>query len=113
MTPTSHRLELDQDCDFRHFFEFLNPDETPVDCTDCSLAAQIRTEIGGDLLATFAPAWEDEALGQFTLLLEREAVDTIPLGKHLWDVILTDTNGDNFKIAAGEVIKRGSITRTE
>jgi hypothetical protein len=104
-------IELEHNVTFRRWRQYLEDDgETPINCTGGSLAAEVRTEAGGELLGTFTFEWVNIGLGTFYQVMPAAAVNAIPDGVYRWDLLFTDALGEVHKIDQGTCTKSGTIT---
>ncbi|WP_193214929.1 hypothetical protein [Luteolibacter marinus] len=96
---------------FRRRRQYLESDGvTGIDCTGGILAAEVRPEPGGTLLATFTFEWVDITIGLFDQVLAVAAVDAIPDGVFRHDLVFTDALGEPHNLEEGTITKTGSIT---
>lgn len=97
---------------------FLNPDQTPVNLTGSSLAADLRKNPTSPPLAAFTVVITDAVNGKATLSMPFSITSTLqaanvpndPAGAYVWDLKWTDSLGDVSRPLYGAVTVWREIT---
>lgn len=76
--------------------------ESPVNLEDATALCQIRIENDGDIIADLSRyvVFDD---GVVQLDVPAAATETMPEGKYVWDIIITESSGEVTRLAAGRV----------
>jgi hypothetical protein len=108
-------LYIEQNADFYQNFVIQNQDETAFDVTGYSFKAQIRVIPDDTIIAEFDVTIEDAASGTLYLFIPAATTLTMPVNDQFnpyrYDVLVSDTNGNQFIIFHGKVYVIDSITR--
>lgn len=87
-----------------------NPDESALDLTGYTAAAHIRTTFADELSYDFE-ATVDGPAGQVHLFLPSTTSSTIPAGNYIWDVEVTQPDGNSKTYLTGDVKVYDEVTR--
>jgi len=103
MTPATDNITIYKYNDFARLYEFV--DDTR-DWNDVRFKAEIRNS-DGDLMATFEIE-KDDTNHRITLILRKDAIDTLPLGIYLYDIVRQSDL--RFIIIQGNVLIKEGVT---
>ena len=85
-----------------------------IDLTGSTVTSQVRKSYGtSTIAATFTCTTVSATAGTFTLALTdvQTAVGTLERGRHVYDVIVTDSGGDKTRVQEGIAVVSPSVTR--
>ena len=101
-------------------FELLNPDDTPVDLTNCELRSQIRQDaLDAMVVVSLNCEFTDPMQGKFQISLSDEQTRLIDAGesihdvesRYVWDMELEDGLGRVIPMYYGQVSVLREVTR--
>jgi hypothetical protein len=101
-------------------FEMVNPDDTPVDLSNCVIRSQIRQDaLDATVVADITCDITNPMLGKFEISLTDEQTQVIEAGesigdpesRYVWDMELEDGSGRVIPLYHGQVIVLREVTR--
>ena len=110
----AQNIEIDQSSDYLKQFIAKDDTGTVIDLTGSTVTSQVRKSYGTTTIAaTFTCAIVSGVAGTFTLALTdvQTAVGTLDRGRHVYDVIVTDSGGDKTRIQEGIAVVSPGVTR--
>ena len=106
-------INISAGVNFNQEFVITNPDGTPVVITECSFAANLAkhptaidamTSTSGTPVRTYVPfttAVVDGIGGKYSIALTPTQTSLLEEGKYVYNVVMTDINGETQNIMAG------------
>ena len=103
----AQNIEIDQSSDYLKQFIAKDDTGTVIDLTGSTVTSQVRKSYGTTTIAVSATA------GTFTLALTdvQTAEGTLERGRHVYDVIVTDSGGDKTRVQEGIAVVSPGVTR--
>lgn len=112
MSSNKYDLILYQGATFNRTLEIKDSDSNPVNLTDYSFAGQIRTSAhSGDIQATFDIQIANASTGRVTWKLSSTNSALVPAQQCVYDVEMTQANGDVVRLLEGFVDVKANVTR--
>lgn len=107
---TKANLVIDQGSTYTTTVKLTDANGDPLDLTGYSGAAQMRKHYTSSTAKTFTVNLGGN-LGTVTLAMSANNTANIEAGRYLYDVELTDTNGNVSRVFEGIVTVNANITR--
>jgi hypothetical protein len=104
-------LVINQGTDFNQTFDLTAANEQPLLLTNYTASAQMRKHAGSKNAYNFTVEFTDRASGQIKISLTDVITRRIKPGRYVYDIILTDSNGEKSKVLEGQALVRESATR--
>lgn len=104
-------LMIDQGADFAQTFDLAASNGQSLLLTNCTATAQMRKHAGSKNKYDFTVDFTDRLAGQIKISLTDVITRRIKPGRYVYDIILTDPNGDKSKVLEGQALVRESATR--
>jgi hypothetical protein len=104
-------LVINQGADFNQTFDLTAANEQPLLLTNYTASAQMRKHAGSKNAYNFTVEFTDRASGQIKISLTDVITRRIKPGRYVYDIILTDSNGEKSKVLEGQALVRESATR--
>jgi len=104
-------LVINQGTDFNQTFDLTAANERPLLLTNYTASAQMRKHAGSKNAYNFTVEFTDRASGQIKISLTDVITRRIKPGRYVYDIILTDSNGEKSKVLEGQALVRESATR--
>jgi hypothetical protein len=101
-------------------FEMVNPDDTPVDLSNCEIRSQIRQKaLDATVIVDIQCDLSNPMLGKFEISLTDEQTRLIEAGesineidsRYVWDMELEDGSGRVIPLYHGNVVVLREVTR--
>jgi hypothetical protein len=109
MLPKTHHWRVYQGDTFSRWLRYsLNG--TPVDLTGWQIASQIRAKEGSTTAVSFAVEVDPDIPGRFRIHLTPEQTNGLS-GTMVWDLRLTDPQGNSYTYLRGQVQVTPRVTR--
>ena len=125
VNPANYDLDVYKDRDFSKVIYIQDNEETAIDITDWTFAAQIRPTYSSETLVADFTITVSGTAGKITLTLDdsvTEVIDTSPVivigsttttTNMVWDLITLDNVGDRYSIVEGKCTIHETVTRGE
>ena len=110
----AQNIEIDQSSDYLKQFIAKDDTGTVINLTGSTVTSQVRKSYGTTTnAATFTCAIVTATAGTFTLALTdvQTAVGTLERGRHVYDVIVTDSSGNKTRVQEGIAVVSPGVTR--
>ena len=110
----AQNIEIDQSSDYLKQFIAKDDTGTVINLTGSTVTSQVRKSYGTTTIAaTFTCAIVTATAGTFTLALTvvQTAVGTLERGRHVYDVIVTDSSGNKTRVQEGIAGVSPGVTR--
>ena len=104
-------LIIDQGTDFQQTFDLTASNTQPLNLENYTAIAQMRKHAGSKKAYAFTVTFTDRASGQIKLSLTDTITKRIKPGRYVYDILLTDSNNEKFKVLEGQALVRESATR--
>ena len=105
-------LFIDQGSDYSNIITVGSSTGTVLNLTNYTVASQLRKSYGSSTYYTFTATVYDAVTGKVRLQLPAATSSTIPAGRYLYDIEITNTvSGAKTRILEGTVIVTPEITR--
>jgi hypothetical protein len=117
-------IDVYKDRDYKQVFNIKDGDDSPIDVSGWTFAAQIRPTYGSDsLIATFTVEKTTAVSGIITMSLsdtETAEIDTTPeirigstttSNNMTWDMVVEDDIGDRYSLIQGICTVNETVTR--
>ena len=104
-------IVIDQGADFQALIDIEQPDGTPFDLTDHTVAAQMRKTYASQTAYDFLCS-HNGVIGQITLKMDKAVTNELDPGRYLYDVEITAANNTTTRAIEGIVTVTPGITRS-
>ena len=105
-------LTLDQGTTFETSVSLTNDDQTTINVTGYSFAAQIRKSYySANPVANLTITVTDAATGNIKLSMTSANTANVRAGRYLYDLIMTDTGGVKTRVIEGIITVTPQVTR--
>lgn len=104
-------IVIDQGADFQALIDIEQPDGTPFDLTDHTVAAQMRKTYASQTAYDFLCS-HNGVIGQITLKMDKSVTNELDPGRYLYDVEITAPNNTTTRAIEGIVTVTPGITRS-
>lgn len=115
METPRHDIEIHQGASFAIGFSYLDPDGNPIDLTGWTARMQVRTNVGGRVLADLSTVngmiVTDPVAGRVNVTFPRSVTRAMPHGMALYDLFIVSPDDFAIKLIEGEVTVIPSVTR--
>lgn len=108
---TISNLYVDQGSFFRTYVTVSGSDGAVVDLTGYTAAAQMRKSYSSSVAYNFQISISNPTQGRVRIELGSEYSRTIPAGRYLYDLEVTDSNGEKLRVVEGIVTINPEITK--
>jgi len=108
---TVSNLFVDQGSYYSTFVNVVAANGTPLNLTDYSVSAQMRKSPGSSVGYNIPCSIVDPELGKIKIRFDAESTDSIPAGRYLYDIEITDDTGEKLRILEGVLNLIPQITR--
>ena len=98
----NYSLTLHQGTDFKRSFQ-IKEDDVVQDITSYTFSAKMAPNYKGATVTTMTTNIVDAAQGTFSVTLTDTQTADIDPGRYVYDVIMTDSNGDKQKLLTGYI----------
>lgn len=106
---------IDQGADFSTTMEIADTNELALNLTGYTILAQIRKTYSSTTSTSFTTAIDSNpATGKITLSLSDVQTTSLEEGRYVYDVVITNTNSNDFKtrVVEGIATVMPSVTRS-
>lgn len=105
-------FDLYQGATFNRTLDIKDPDSNAVDITNYTFAGQIRTSVhSGDVEGTFTCTITNPSLGRLVWTMSATDTMAVPAQQCVYDLEMTQANGDVVRILEGFVNVKANVTR--
>lgn len=110
---TISNLYIDQGSDYATIVTVTSATGAPLDLTGYTVKSQMRKSYSSSTAYSFTATVQNSTLGQIRLALTSAQSETIPHGRWLYDVEITQTStGLKKRVVEGIVLVTPQITQT-
>jgi len=88
-----------------------NDDSAPLNLTGYTIVAQIRKHAGSSNHVGFTATAMDAANGVILISLTPAQTTALKTGRHVYDIVITDSAGDKTRVVEGSVLVREGVSR--
>ena len=109
----TENIVIDQGADFLKSFIAKNDAGTVIDLNDpaSTLTAQVRKSFASTTATDFVATVTAGSTGAYTLALTIAKTTALERGRHVYDVVLTDSSGNKTQAVEGSVLVNQGVTR--
>tara|TARA_Y100001938_G_scaffold108939_1_gene148875 strand:- start:5193 stop:5534 length:342 start_codon:yes stop_codon:yes gene_type:complete len=105
-------LVINAGATFSQQFDLAQSDDSsPLDLTGYTIAAQIRKHAGSSNSVAFTATAMDAVNGLVLISLTPVQTASLKTGRHVYDIVITDSAGDKTRVVEGSVLVREGVTR--
>ena len=109
---TISNLFIDQDADFTTTVSITDSADSALDLTGYTAAAMLRKSYKSTSSTAFTVAFVDPRTGgQVTLSLTDVQTAALNEGRFVYDLVITDADGDKTRVVEGIATVKPSVTR--
>jgi hypothetical protein len=108
---TISNLYVDQGSFYRTHVTVTASDGLILDLSNYTAAAQMRKSYSSSTAYNFSVSIVNPASGQVRIELTTEQSRNIPAGRYLYDLEVTDANGQKIRVIEGIVVINPEITK--
>lgn len=110
MAVPVENITIEQGADFEKEYTLKNPDSSIIDLTNYTATAKLKRHPEAVTSYNFNVGIAS-TYGQITISMAGTVTDTIPYGRHYYDIFTTDTlTGSVSKVYTGMVLVNSSIS---
>ena len=105
-------LVINAGATFSQQFDLAQSDDSsPLNLTGFTIAGQIRKHAGSSNSVSFTASAMDALNGLILISLTPEETASLKTGRHVYDIVITDSAGDKTRVVEGSVLVREGVTR--
>tara|TARA_Y100001963_G_scaffold86744_1_gene119916 strand:+ start:972 stop:1307 length:336 start_codon:yes stop_codon:yes gene_type:complete len=109
---TISNLFIDQDADFSTTVTVNDSTGSALDLTGYTALAQLRKSYKSSSATSFTVAFVDpRTSGQITLSLADGDTGALSAGRYVYDLVITDSEGDKTRVVEGIITVKPSVSR--
>ena len=108
----AQNIIIDQDSDYSQQFTAKTDAGVVIDLTNCSIDASVRKSFASTTAKAFTPTIVSATAGTFTLAMTDTQTGLLERGRHVYDVVISDSGGDKTRVQSGVATVSPSVTRT-
>lgn len=107
----AQNIIIDQNADYNQQFTAKTDAGVVIDLTGSTITAQVRKSFASTTSTDFTTAIVTATSGTFTLALTDAQSAALERGRHVYDVVVTDSGGDKTRVQSGVATVSPSVTR--
>ena len=105
-------LVINAGATFSQQFDLAQSDDSsPLNLTGYTIAAQIRKHAGSSNPTAFTTTAMDAINGLLLISLTPVQTAALKTGRHVYDIVITDSAGDKTRVVEGSVLVREGVTK--
>ena len=112
MAVYSVNIVIDQGVDFTQSFTLeSSASNAPTNLTGYTGAAQLRKHSASSKFYSFTVQFPDRVGGKVVITMTDEITKRIKPGRYIYDLLLTNSNGNKERVVEGSALVRESATK--